>query len=208
MDNQSNRLPILAAEITQAHDNACRAAQTTVVSAISAGERLLEAKALLGHGKWLPWFTENFDFSERTARNYMRLAKHRESVQGKSAAVADLTVQGALEHLTETEAMQALLPPTGVARIWSDSDGRHFLISQDPHNPGYYNTEFLDFREGAGEQGHGLVVTSQRPIKWDFILEGLKSDWPGIKPSTLRALPFVDCRGQEGLANELLHMVG
>jgi hypothetical protein len=35
---------------------------------------LLEAKAQLKHGEWLPWLSENFDLTRRTASTYMRLA--------------------------------------------------------------------------------------------------------------------------------------
>jgi len=42
---------------------------------ITIGRGLIEAKAMLSHGKWLPWLNEKVEFSERTARNFMRLAK-------------------------------------------------------------------------------------------------------------------------------------
>ena len=42
---------------------------------LSIGQRLIEAKAMLPHGEWLPWLTEQVEFSERTARNFMRLAR-------------------------------------------------------------------------------------------------------------------------------------
>jgi hypothetical protein len=48
----SNRLPILAAEIREAHGAARAAAQTVVDRARDAGTKLIEAKGLLGHGEW------------------------------------------------------------------------------------------------------------------------------------------------------------
>ncbi len=42
---------------------------------LGIGQRLIEAKAMLPHGDWLPWLTEQVEFSERTARNFMRLAR-------------------------------------------------------------------------------------------------------------------------------------
>jgi len=44
--------------------------------AISAGEKLNQAKAQLGHGEWLPWLRESFTLSHDTARNYMRIANY------------------------------------------------------------------------------------------------------------------------------------
>lgn len=43
-------------------------------SILAIGACLNEAKALLPHGEWLPWLTEQVEFSERTAQRFMRLA--------------------------------------------------------------------------------------------------------------------------------------
>lgn len=42
---------------------------------LSIGQRLIEAKAMLPHGDWLPWLTEQVEFSERQAQRFMRLAQ-------------------------------------------------------------------------------------------------------------------------------------
>lgn len=42
---------------------------------IGIGQRLIEAKAMLSHGEWLPWLTERVEFSESTAQRFMRLAR-------------------------------------------------------------------------------------------------------------------------------------
>ena len=60
---------------------------------LGIGQRLIEAKAMLPHGEWLPWLTEQVEFSERTARNFMRLARELTNRQ----ALADL---GAAKALT------------------------------------------------------------------------------------------------------------
>lgn len=46
----------------------------TVQSVIEIGKRLTEAKGMLEHGQWLGWLKVNVEISERTARNFMRLA--------------------------------------------------------------------------------------------------------------------------------------
>ena len=66
---------------------------------LGIGQRLIEAKAMLPHGEWLPWLEERVEFSERTARNFMRLAREWTNRQ----ALADL---GAAKALT----LLALLP--------------------------------------------------------------------------------------------------
>lgn len=50
-----------------------------------AGEALLRAKGLCGHGKWLAWVDKRLAFSERRAERYMALAK--------SDAASDLEAQ-------------------------------------------------------------------------------------------------------------------
>lgn len=65
---------------------------------ITIGQRLIEAKAMLEHGEWLPWLNEKVEFSERTARNFMRLAK-------------DWTNRQALADLGATKALQLLALP-------------------------------------------------------------------------------------------------
>lgn len=60
---------------------------------LTIGRCLIEAKEQLTHGEWLPWLNERVEFSERTARNFMRLAREWSNRQ----ALADL---GAAKALT------------------------------------------------------------------------------------------------------------
>lgn len=63
--------------------------KVTVDKAIEIGGLLIEQKAELDHGQWLPWVRENLPFSERLARDYMRFYDRRDEL--KTANVADLT---------------------------------------------------------------------------------------------------------------------
>jgi hypothetical protein len=47
----------------------------TLDEAREIGGLLIEAKAQVSHGEWLPWLAENVAISERTAQEWMRLAK-------------------------------------------------------------------------------------------------------------------------------------
>ena len=60
---------------------------------LTIGRCLTEAKQALPHGEWLPWLTEQVEFSPRTAQNFMRLAREWSNTQ----ALADL---GAAKALT------------------------------------------------------------------------------------------------------------
>ena len=60
---------------------------------LTIGRCLTEAKQAIPHGEWLPWLNERVEFSERTAQNFMRLAREWSNPQ----ALADL---GAAKALT------------------------------------------------------------------------------------------------------------
>lgn len=62
-------------------------------SIIEIGKRLLEAKQCLPHGKWGDWLKNEAEFSERTAQNFMRIAREYQNPQmladlGNSASKA------------------------------------------------------------------------------------------------------------------------
>jgi hypothetical protein len=57
--------------------------------AIEAGGLLRECKQKLSHGQWLNWLSNNFRFTDRTARNWMRISEAAEN--GKLETVSDLT---------------------------------------------------------------------------------------------------------------------
>lgn len=58
----------------------------TAANIIEIGKRLIEAKKMVGHGNWLAYLREKVQFSERTARNFMRAAEEFSNRQ----ALADL----------------------------------------------------------------------------------------------------------------------
>lgn len=66
-----------------------------VESIYEIGRRLIEAKAQLKHGEWLPWLRDEVEFSETSAQRYMQLARE----YGKSTTVRDLGVSKALALL-------------------------------------------------------------------------------------------------------------
>ena len=92
----------LARRIREEH-HACRdAAQSAVEHAVTAGQLLLEAKAGLPHGQWLPWLNGHCNISERTSQAYMRLARELPKLETEKAQrVADLPLRKALAALSE-----------------------------------------------------------------------------------------------------------
>ena len=62
---------------------------------LDIGRGLLEAKSMLPHGEWLPWLNTRIGYSEKTAQNFMRLAREFSNPQ----ALADLGATKALALL-------------------------------------------------------------------------------------------------------------
>jgi len=92
----SNSLADLAARIKTEHAAAAASLKESVRHAIAAGELLVDAKALVAHGQWLPWLADHVSISERTAQLYMRVAKNRVEVEKQIRNdVADLTLNEA-----------------------------------------------------------------------------------------------------------------
>ena len=83
---------------------------------IGIGQRLIEAKEMLPHGAWLPWLEEQVEFSERTARNFMCLAREWTNRQ----ALADLGAAKALTLLA--------LPPEERAQFMEE---HHTINGED-----------------------------------------------------------------------------
>jgi hypothetical protein len=77
-----------AAEITRLHDEIISNLKRSLQNAIRIGELLTEQKAVLEHGRFTPWIKDNLPFTDRTARNYMRVYRGRDRL--KSETVSDL----------------------------------------------------------------------------------------------------------------------
>ena len=111
----------LAARINSEHE-ACHASMRKGLEhALKAGALLLEAKAGLPHGEWLPWLKENCpDIGERTVQRYMRLAENRDELGAKSATVADLSMRAAEKALTTPREIEGTDPTLASYLPWSE----------------------------------------------------------------------------------------
>jgi Protein of unknown function (DUF3102) len=121
----------LAREINTEHGYVETHKHNTIKHAIRCGELLLEMKQRVGHGNWLAWVDEHFEASERTARNYMEIAK--------SAAVADLsddtTMRSALRALaSRSQSRTARLDPKADRTSNANTNG-HIRIEDGLHIP-------------------------------------------------------------------------
>lgn len=106
---EASREPAAVRDIGTITTEILRLKQDAGNAILSIGQRLIEAKAMLPHGEWLPWLTEQVEFSERTARNFMRLAREWTNRQ----ALADLGAAKALTLL--------VLPPEERERFMEEN---------------------------------------------------------------------------------------
>lgn len=90
----------LAGRIAEEHRQCQQAATVAVMHAMAAGDLLIEAKALCGHGEWAGWVAEHCAVAERTAQLYMRLARNRPLVEANAQRVAGLGIRQAAALLT------------------------------------------------------------------------------------------------------------
>lgn len=65
-------------EIVTLHGEIMGAMRVGLDKAIRIGSLLTQERGRLKHGDWLPWVKANLTFTDRTARNYIRVYENRE----------------------------------------------------------------------------------------------------------------------------------
>jgi len=119
-------LGTLAQQINEEHRAAFKAMVDTLNHAVVAGALLLEAKKLVKHGEWGAWLEENFEGSDRTTRDYMRLARRRGEIEeAKRQGSAILSISGALQYLGQKPR------PLGWHNIPSHPEGQRQPLSEE-----------------------------------------------------------------------------
>jgi len=67
-------------EIISLHNEIIAYLKMSLPKAIRIGELLIQQKAILKHGDWLPWIKKNLPFSRQTADNYRHCYQHQEKL--------------------------------------------------------------------------------------------------------------------------------
>jgi len=160
----------LASDINRFHELACQRADEAIDHAKQAGLLLLEAKAALQHGEWLPWLEQNIFVSARQVQRYMQVAQGRalpiRSI--RSPTTQDLPKNDSASHLN-----YALLPKkTGFAAIPNHymitiHDGKLFCVEQST-TPGFFFVSCLELKA----EDDVIVDFLTKPIRGDYV------DWP------------------------------
>lgn len=146
--------------------------------AILLGEALIELKAELGHGRWLPWVEASFPLGEDMAGNFMKLARNSEEIRNLPPGT---TVTAALEWLkNQRRALRQAtnghvsLPVAGAtrsldyrievgdARQLPLADGEaHLVVTSPPYNARVDYDGYADWLPWQ-EYWHGLLEPALR----------------------------------------------
>jgi len=104
MDEQRAKSEVVKVidEITTLHNEIIGYFKQSLDKALRIGELLIEQKKSLNHGEFGKWIQANLPFTDRTARNYMRIYDNRDKL--KTETVSDLT--GAYRLLTVTKIIE------------------------------------------------------------------------------------------------------
>jgi hypothetical protein len=169
---ESSSLSAVAKRINDHHSQATRHATTAIEHARQAGELLNQAKALVAHGQWIGWLSDNCDVSPRQAQRYMKVANNWLAIT-KNDAASYLTIDDALSltseksGMTTREAWAAKIEalPMGQA-LFGDFRHGFTIVFRSPRHPDYFHC-YSYFCSDEFEGGE--AQETQRPI----IAEGM-----------------------------------
>lgn len=126
-----------AAEINRLHDLAGQHAALAVEHAKRAGSLLLEVKAQLPHGEFLPWVRANVRVTPRQAQRYIAAAQGKEPAPKlKSDTMSHLEVDAPRLFPGETPTPE-FLPDAGHCYIAGKPQGAVYLVEPSSRHPGY-----------------------------------------------------------------------
>ena len=146
------KLETLAAEIRAEHTKATASAINALEHAIIAGRLLVQAKAAVAHGEWLPWLAANCpDISARSVQGYIRLAKNAPALLAdpNTQRVSHLGVREALNMVADHRPTSADAPGPDLTEPTIERDG--FELHDDQFLVGVKLTD-------RGRQRIGLYI--------------------------------------------------
>jgi hypothetical protein len=183
----SNSLTDLAARIKVEHTAVDAALKDSLRHALAAGELLVEAKALVPHGQWLPWLRDRCAISERTAQLYMRCAKNRAEIECQIRNdVADLTLSEAAALLALSSDVRKLF--SFIKEIEGTSEPEQIMQAAVAANVaclGVMHTEYdqwLGRSEEEVREWHVFMLFLVQQCGWHPEGAGLHIEWVMQRP--------------------------
>lgn len=87
-----------AEEMRRLHGEILNSLKMSLDKAIRIGELLAEQKEVLKHGEFTAWVNDNLPFTDRTARNYMRLFQERDRLKTENISGLKDAYELLIEH--------------------------------------------------------------------------------------------------------------
>jgi hypothetical protein len=168
--------------------------KTALEKAIEAGNLLRQCKEGLAHGTWLPWLEENFSFTDRTARRWMKISEDAETGKLKTDTVSNLSE--AYRITAEPKQIVADSDAQKVPYKMPSVNQRMLLISPsgvyaaiEPMGETYVQVTFTEKQlnplGGCDEIRFGSICGTKRGIHkdhaWFFLTENTHADWKTAK---------------------------
>lgn len=115
----NNSLASLVVDIRIHHEAVERAIESKLEHSIEAGKALIDAKAVIKPtgGSWLKWLALNFQFTTRTAENYMKLATNVDKIRNSDS---NPNIRTALKLLATRDNVR-LKPPRTISDSHKDA---------------------------------------------------------------------------------------
>ncbi|MFN7121894.1 MAG: DUF3102 domain-containing protein [Hydrogenophaga sp.] len=159
----------IAADINRFHELACLRAEEAIDHARQAGLLLLEVKAALNHGEWLPWLEQNISVSARQVQRYIQVA------QGRALPIRSLVKNDKVSHL-EVDAPRLFACDPETAEFVPEAnhcyavampDTTVFAVEPSLKHPGYF---FVSKMDASTDE----VEHTRRPVGAEWVEANLQ----------------------------------
>lgn len=156
----------------RAHTELLGLATATLNKAIAVGELLSQARAVTPHGQWEAVVASCFEGSSRSARKYMQLAEHKQTLtdQAKMAPGGHFGIKEATSFLAEVTAKQRLTSPSERQSVPLAPDAK--LVSATPAEP-HHDVTFQvspDRVRIVIKKTESLRWAAEAPTRWILFL--------------------------------------
>jgi Protein of unknown function (DUF3102) len=195
-----HELTTCAAEIRRHHEAARIAAATAIDHALAIGKLLCEAKEGMQHGTFGAWVSEHCGFSDRTARRYMQLHQHRDTLPDGAGIKVALHHMATPKPKTDTVSEIRMVPLDSMRTDTFGSLGAKPIFLPDIGSAAFASVPAgaLYIWQVEGNYAHALLLgeseyhLTKRPIRYDWLIDELElmgvKDIAGIdwEPVSLR----------------------
>ena len=148
--------PTIQQKIVSLHNTVLSHLNNAMECAVELGGLLVEQKEALPHGKFGTWIADNLPFSDRTARNYMRVYRNRDALKRKS--VSDLT-----------EGYKLLVEPKPEKTVSPVDKTKAYVIIDPSNQEGYWYITICYLGDTPCIEG------TRKPIKQDMTIPWFES---------------------------------